>query len=260
MHSVLIPGLPVQTFGLCVAIGVFLAWTVAERLSGRKDIGNLICILALTGIAGARAAHVIEYWSEEGFASRPLAVFAVWNGGLVFYGGLAAAAVAFCVWCVARKQSVLAMADLIAVTVPLAHACGRVGCFFHGCCWGKVTDSPFGVTFPAGSPPYYAHPAGIRAARSLPLVPVQLIEAGALIVLFFVLLHVYRRKKAMTAALYMAGYAAIRFLTEYLRDDIRPEISGFSSAQLFSIGLAATGAAVFAVSLKKHEKHPDSNR
>ena len=107
MHSTLIPGLPVQTFGLCVAIGVYLAWIVAERLSLRKDIGSLICILALAGIAGARAAHVVEYWREEAFAANPLSVFAVWNGGLVFYGGLVAAGIAFCVWCRAKKLNLL---------------------------------------------------------------------------------------------------------------------------------------------------------
>lgn len=260
MHSTLIPGLPVQTFGLCVAIGVYLAWIVAERLSLRKDIGSLICILALAGIAGARAAHVVEYWREEAFAAKPLSVFAVWNGGLVFYGGLVAAGIAFCVWCRAKKLNLPEMADLVAVTIPLAHACGRVGCFFHGCCWGKVTTSAFGVTFPAGSPPYFAHHASRTAARSLPLVPVQLIESAALLCLFALLLWVYRRKKAWTAALYTTGYAVIRFFTEFLRDDTRPEFSGFSSAQLFSIVLAAAGAALFVISLKANEKRHDNNR
>ncbi len=260
MHSQLIPGLPIQTFGLCVATGMTLAWLVVERISGRKDLGNLIFALLIAGIVGSRVAHVAEYWHADGFDRDFASVFAIWNGGLVFYGGLAAAAVVFAVWCLAKKEDVLKLADLLCVGVPLGHAFGRLGCFFHGCCWGKVSDSCLALTFPAGSPVWYAHRASAQAACSLPVLPTQLFESAALLLLFFALLALYRRAKGFTAAAYMLSYALIRFFMEFLRDDERPSLWGLSSAQLVSIALAAAGAAFLAWSLKRHVKPSCDNR
>lgn len=251
MHSQLIPGLPIQTYGLCVAAGALLAAYAMDKISRRRDGGNLVMMLLFAGLAGARIAHVIEYWHEDGFDRDFLSVFALWRGGLVFYGGLAGAAIALAIHCAVKKESLLSAADRIAVVLPLAHAFGRIGCFFHGCCWGKVSQSRLAVTFPAGSPVWFAHRAGPDAARSLPVLPVQLFEAAALLVLFAVLLLAYRRFKAHTAAGWLAGYGILRFFLEYLRADVRPSLWGFSSAQLVSIVLVAAGIALFAATFRK---------
>ena len=261
MHSQLIPGLPFQTYGLCVAAGALAGAWIIERLSGRKEAGALVAWLVLAGIAGARIAHVVEYWHADGFDRDFASVFAIWKGGLVFYGGLAGSIVAFLAWCAAKRENPLAWADLLCVAIPLGHAFGRIGCFFHGCCWGKVSQSALAVTFPAGSPAWHARHASSIAARSLPVLPVQLFEAAALATLFALLLLLYRRFKAFTAAAYFASYGVIRFLLEFLRDDERPSAFGLSSAQLFSIALAAAGAAIFAISLcRRHAEHTCNNR
>lgn len=247
MHSQLIPGFPVQTFGLCVALGVFAAWHIMERLSGRKDLGNLVFLVALAGIAGGRLAHVVEYWKADGFDRDFLSVFAVWKGGLVFYGGLAAGIAAFAAWCIAKRERPMPLLDLFGVALPLGHAFGRIGCFFHGCCWGKVSSSFLAVTFPAGSPAYWAHPAYPGAPRSLPLLPTQLFESAGLFALFAALFFLYRRRQHFpAAAFYMCGYSILRFAMEFLRDDERPQAFGLSSAQLFSIALMATGLCILA--------------
>lgn len=249
MHQTLIPGLPIQSFGLAIAVGVLVAWKVLEKISGGRDFSNLLLILVATGIAGARLAHVIEYWHSDGFAQNPVSALFVWRGGLVFYGGFIAAAVAFAVWCAVTKSHPLAVADLVCVVLPLAHAFGRVGCFLNGCCWGKVSSSPLAVTFPAGSPVWFAHPG--PHSRSLAVIPAQLVEAAALLVLFAALLALYRRRKAFTAAAYLAGYGVARFFVEFLRDDERPSLWGLSSAQIVSLALIAAGAAFFAWSAKR---------
>lgn len=264
MHPQLIPGLPIQTYGLCVAAGMLLAWHVVERLSGRKDLGNLVFILVAAGIAGARIAHVIEYWHADGFDSNFASVFAVWQGGLVFYGGLAAALVAFAAWSAVKRPDVLALADVLAVGVPLGHAFGRIGCFFFGCCWGKPSSSPLAVSFPARSPVWASQVSqGLikpSAASSLPILPAQLFEAAALFALFAVLYLLYRRRRAWTAAVYALGYSAMRFSLEFLRDDERPSFAGLSSAQLFSAFLASLGIALAVWTLKRHGKRDFDNR
>lgn len=251
MHSELIPGLPIKTFGLCIAVGVWLSWILLERLLGKKEVASLVTWLVVAGIAGARAAHVVEYWHEDGFDRDPASVFAVWQGGLVFYGGLVAGAAAFAAWCAAKKEDALKIADALAVVVPLGHAFGRIGCFFHGCCWGRPSDSFLAVTFPAGSPAYFARHLHAGDPRSVPLLPTQLIESAALFALFAALWLLYRKRRAFTASAYLSGYGVIRFFIEFLRDDDRPSMWGLSSAQLVSLALIALGAAVFVWSMRR---------
>ncbi len=260
MHSQLIPGLPIQSFGLCIALGVMLSWRILQCLYKKEDMSNLLFLLVFAGLIGARITHVIEYWEEDGYARNPIAVFEIWKGGLVFYGGLVAGAAAFLSWCRLKGRSIAEMADVVAVVVPLAHAFGRLGCFFHGCCWGKVSDSCLAVTFPAHSPVWAAHRASDYAARSLPVLPVQLFEAALLFVLFGALAFLYRRLGRYTASAYLIGYSLIRFFTEYLRDDIRPEMFELSSAQNFSVAMFVFGIVLLAWTHFRNEKSACHNR
>ena len=264
MHPQLIPGFPIQTFGACIALGIFLGWSLIERLSGRKDLGTLIFVSVFAGIAGARLAHVIEYWQADGFDRNFLAVFQIWNGGLVFYGGFLSAAVTVLLWCRKTHTNVLSLLNVFSVAMPLAHAFGRIGCFFFGCCWGKVSDSALAVSFPAHSPAWTAQvQAGrlsVHALRSLPVLPTQLFESAALLVLFVTLYVLYRRTRAWTLPVYLFGYGVIRFLLEFLRDDDRPVWGGLSSAQNVSLALIAAGLIVFVICLKKNGQSASDHR
>lgn len=260
MHSQLISGFPIQTFGLCVATGIFLAWMVVERLYKRPELSNLVFVLIISGLIGARITHVVQYWHEDGFDRNFAAAFQIWNGGLVFYGGLIAGAIAFAVWCFLKRPNILHLANVLCVGIPLGHAFGRIGCFFHGCCWGKVSDSALAVTFPSRSPVWGAHRASDFASRSLPVLPTQLFEAAALLILFAVLFFVYKKFKNYTAGLYMIGYSVIRFFMEFLRDDPRPELYGLSSAQNVSICLFVLGIVVSVWSYLKNAESSFNNR
>ncbi len=260
MHSQLISGFPIQTFGLCVATGIFLAWMTVEKLYKRPELSNLVFALIITGLIGARLTHVIQYWHEDGFDRDFAAAFQIWNGGLVFYGGLIGGALAFAVWCAVKRPDVLHLADVLCVGIPLGHAFGRIGCFFHGCCWGKVSESALAVTFPANSPVWAAHRSGEFASRSLPVLPTQLFEAAALLLLFAALLLLYRKFKGFTAGAYMIGYSVIRFFMEFLRDDPRPEMCGLSSAQNVSILLFVLGLGFIGWSLFRNAKSSSDNR
>ena len=159
----------------------------------------------------------------------------------MFYGGLVLALVVFFAWCLQRRESILGMSDLLSAVVPLGHAFGRVGCFFYGCCYGRDSDAWCAVTFPAGSPSWYEH-----GQRLVSVLPTQLFEAAALLVLFAVLMAIWRipeRRRGLVTGVYMIGYAAIRFGMEYLRGDPRAAVGPFSISQTISIGLACVGAA-----------------
>ena len=86
--------LHVRTYGVLMATGFLACWWIIERLSGRKDLSNLLVSLMVCGIVGSRAAYVIEHWQSE-FARHPEAIIRVDQGGLMFYGGFILAAAAF---------------------------------------------------------------------------------------------------------------------------------------------------------------------
>ena len=261
MHPDLIAGLPIKTYGFCMALGFLAAWQVLSwlcRRTGRQSepLSNLLMLMLFSGIIGARLEYVREFWSRE-FASDPLSAFKVWQGGLVFYGGLILAIAVFLVWCRVRRERVAPVADLFVTVIPLAHAFGRVGCFFFGCCYGRESACACAVAFPRHSPAWNAQVGAGKilqtAQSSLPVLPTQLFEAAAVLCLFAVLLFVFlrnwRRRPGFTTGCYLAGYACIRFSIEFLRDDMRQLFGEVSIGQVVSIGLFALGITFILVSV-----------
>lgn len=242
--------LHLKTYGACMAVGFLLCWTLIERLSGRKDLANLILALMVSGVVGSRAAYVIEHWRSE-FAANPLSVIRIDQGGLMFYGGLILAILVFFAWCAWKKEHPLKLADLFCTVIPLGHACGRIGCFFYGCCYGKISNSPLAVAFPSHSPAWYeqfhAGQIAASAATSLPVLPTQLFESAALFALFAILLILRKRVVAhpgVLSGIYLIAYALLRFGMEYLRGDPRAAVGPFSISQTISIGMIVLGGVL----------------
>ena len=246
--------LSLHTYGACMAVGFFICWKLAEKLSGRRDLSDLLMYLMIGGVAGSRIAYVIEHWQTQ-FARAPLDIFKVWQGGLMFYGGFILALTVFFVWCRVKKESPLAMSDLICVVLPLGHACGRIGCFFYGCCYGRLSESALAVSFPRGSPAWGEQlEHGLidsTALRSLPVLPTQLFEAAALLVLFALVLAIYLRTRRYAAGVYLVGYAFIRFGLEYLRGDPRAAVGPFSISQTISIGVFLAGVVFLTLAFRR---------
>lgn len=241
--------LHLKTYGACMATGFLLAWWLLEKLSARRDLSNLMVSLMVGGVVGSRIAYVIEHWSAE-FAANPVNVIRIDQGGLMFYGGFILSFTVFFFWCFVKKERPLALADLFCVVLPLAHAFGRIGCFFYGCCYGRDSDAWCAVVFPPGSPSWYEH-----GRRMVSVLPTQLFEAAALLLLFAALLAFWRRRSFMRrfgagalTGFYMVGYGVIRFGMEYLRGDPRAAVGPFSISQTISMGLMIAGAAFIAVS------------
>jgi len=109
------------------------------------------------GIIGARAFYVIEYWPSyhhHGLRETLLAVVNVAQGGLVVYGSFIGGLLGLIVFAVRHRLPLLAFSDLIAPSVFLGLAIGRLGCMLNGCCFGGTCDLPWAVTFPWNSPPH----------------------------------------------------------------------------------------------------------
>ena len=242
--------LHLKTYGACMATGFLVCWTLIERLSGRKDLSNLLLSLMVAGVLGSRIAYVVEHWQSE-FAAAPERIIRVDQGGLMFYGGFILSVAVFLAWCYFRREKVLALSDLLTAVIPLGHAFGRIGCFFYGCCYGRDSDAWCAVTFPAGSPSWFEH-----GRKMVSVLPTQLFEAAALMALFAALMFLWRRRAGRDGLIfgaYMLGYAFIRFGIEYLRGDPRAAVGPFSISQTISIGLAIAGTGFLSYALR-HRK------
>ena len=255
--------LHLKTYGAFMALGFLAAWQVLvwlNRRAGRnpEPCTNLLMLMMVSGVAGSRIAYVIEHWSQE-FAGHPELLLRVDQGGLMFYGGLILALVVFFAWCQFKKLGKLATADQFAVVVPLGHAFGRVGCFFYGCCYGRLSDGACAVAFPRGSPAWYEQvKAGLLASEataSLPVLPTQLFEAASVLALFGVLLALYRRfassRPGFVTGCYLAGYAVVRFGIEVLRGDPRANVGILSISQTISCLLFLAGCAFILVAFRR---------
>lgn len=155
-------GLPIRGYGVMLlaglGAGVGLAAHRARQVGLNPDmIVSLAFSMCISGIIGARVFYVIEYWPEY---QRPtlwqtlLAMVNFTKGGLVVFGSAIGAGLAL--WAFVRKYRLpgLALADLIAPSLMLGLAFGRVGCFFNGCCFGGLCDRAWAVEFPWKSPPH----------------------------------------------------------------------------------------------------------
>lgn len=240
-----------RTYGALVALGMFLALQYMLRRAKQQNLPeenildmSLYAIVA--GLIGGRLAYVLLSFNY--FAKHPSEIFMVWEGGMVFYGGLLLGSLAVIYYI--KKHPVInlwKLADIVAPALALGHVFGRLGCFFAGCCYGHETSLPWGVTF--------------RNTESLAplhvcLHPTQLYEAlGNLVI--FIFLDWYNRYKhgaGKTFWVYLFFYGMLRFHMEFLRGDDRGGmILGMSPGQLMSLALIVTSVAVLAYKKGKHE-------
>lgn len=240
--------LGVHSYGLLIAFGfaagIALAWRQAQRIGfdGGKVL-DLSFWFLVSGLLGSRALYVALNAGDFARAcSRPAAgqtrtvagavwdctrALHVWEGGLVFYGGVLGAALTAALFARANKWSFKSIGDLFAPSLALGHVFGRLGCFAAGCCFGKeVAGGRWGVSFPPDSVAFdELRSVGALAPNATAMAPLhatQLYEAAGELCIFGILLWLRRRRPpAGTVVLTYAGlYAALRFVVEMFRGDL----------------------------------------
>jgi phosphatidylglycerol---prolipoprotein diacylglyceryl transferase len=238
MHPILfeIGSWPVYAYGVLLALAYLAALQLAvvrarrAGLDGARvmDLGIYLIIAALVGAKLLLVVVDFQY-----FRSNPGELLSLVRAGGVFYGGLLTALVV-ALWLVRRyKLPMWTTADLFAPGIALGHVIGRFGCLLAGCCYGRPTSLPWGITF---TDPAAAQNVG--TPLGVPLHPTQLYDAGAeLVILVFLLVteKKWRPFPGRTFWLYMLLYAISRFVVEFYRGDQRGIIAGVSTSQFVSI-------------------------
>jgi len=233
-------------------------WETRKRELSLKYLTVLLVAL-LCSVLGARVIPIGQYIRHNGFTWN-----ALFHGGIVFYGGLLFGFLALVAGLRLCSLKPFPFLDIVAVFVPLTHSFGRIGCFLGGYCFGKTTEHAWGVCYPVGTGAFRQHmAAGFldgNALASLPVVPVQLMEAILNIVLFFFLLLTYQKKTFRPGTLvvfYLTAYSLERFVLELWRDDhIRGLYAGLSTSQYISLGVAIGIIIFMSTSKWRTEKTP----
>ena len=245
MYPVLftIGSIKIYSYGVMLAIAFLLSFKLASRRCELFDINkdslnNLAIILLISGIAGSRLLYVFSNWHY--FFEYPLDVFMISKGGLVFYGGLIFSSAAGIIYAKLAKLSALDAADLIAPFLALGHSIGRIGCFLNGCCFGKPTDSVFGICFPHSIEKVY---------------PTQVFSFVGLFFIFILLFYIQKKRvfKGEIISIYLILYGTFRFFIEFLRGDLRPILYILSFTQIISIAAVCIGVLLFCIFKQNHE-------
>ena len=247
---------PVHWYGILVALGFLVGLWTAGRRAQRVGISSEVIIdlgpwLIIGAVIGARILYVTSYWNEE-FAGRPFyEVFMVQHGGLVFYGGLIGASLGYLLYARLKKLPVWKAADILAPSIALGEAFGRIGCLLNGCCYGRPTNLPWAIHFPPGSQ-YY--PQGVH--------PTEIYASLLNLTLCIVLAQLFRRRKfdGQIFAFYLIGYALQRSFVECFRGDYPHYYFGWvTPAQLVSIPILLGGIFLLWKLPRKLQQIQESN-
>jgi phosphatidylglycerol:prolipoprotein diacylglycerol transferase len=205
--------LAVRWYGLMYLLGFAAGWwlglrRIAKGLAPvtRQQFDDLLFLAVLGVILGGRLGYVLFYKPGH-YLSHPLEIFAVWQGGMSFHGGLLGVmlAMSFAAW--RHRIDYLRLMDFVAPLAPLGIAAGRLGNFINGELWGRVTSAPWGMLF--------------RGAGDLPRHPSQLYQFALEGVALFVLLWWFSSKprpRGQVSALFLIGYGTLRFIAEFARE------------------------------------------
>jgi phosphatidylglycerol:prolipoprotein diacylglycerol transferase len=249
----------IHSYGVMAMIGFLAALFVARWRARRAglvpDEITDICVWALlAGIVGSRIAYVLQNPDVFFDTRRPgwsvFDVVKIWEGGLVFYGGLIGALVVTLLLLRAKKLKALPVLDVLTPSLALGHAFGRIGCYLHGCCYGVPVHEGawYGCVFPRDALPYLSGVgAPLYIPPGTPLWPTQLVSAFDLFCIFIILSLFFRhqRRAGEVTALYLLLYSTERFIVEFFRGDTH--LPGqMSEAQWISIGIFIAGAALMA--------------
>lgn len=234
-------GLNLYAYGFFVGLGFLLGFAFVlwrGRRAGIPDarLIDLFFLIVLSAIAGSRALFVLVH--PEIFRQDPLSIFKMWEGGLVFYGGLLLSTIVSLGYLKWARLPVWKIADLAAPAIALGLMFGRIGCLMAGCCYGKETSLRWAIVF--------TDPDAL-APLHIPLHPTQVYEAlgGMALFLFLTWLGGKKRFDGQVFFLFLLSYAILRFFIEIFRGDPRGALFGGLLSTSQGIGILLAMASLF---------------
>ncbi len=246
--------LAIRWYGLMYVLAFVLFMVLGRiHLKRRPDMGfkasdldDLLFYGILGVILGGRIGYIVFYKASQ-YLANPIEIFYIWQGGMSFHGGFLGVLVAMLLFARRTKRTFFQVTDFIAPLVPTGYAAGRLGNFINGELPGRVTDAsvwPWAMWFPqVDATPLARHPS-------------QLYQHALEGLLLFIILWIYSKKPrpvGAVSALFLIGYGAGRFITEFARepDSFLGFLAlGFSMGQWLSLPMIIGGIVLLWLSLK----------
>src|SRR6185295_3238810 len=243
---------PINTYGVFLALAFLTAILLSVKLAARdalpkEKIYDLCLWMLLASLIGSK---VLMLFTEPEYRDNPWQLLSLdfLRSGGVFYGGLLGAIITGYFLMKRYKLPWWNTADACAPGIALGNFFGRQGCFAAGCCWGKPTSLPWGVQFTQAGHDVTDVPINVH------LHPTQLYESFTMLLVFFFLLWLHKKKKfnGQVILAYAVIYATVRFLIEFVRDDPRGDLlglttlTGLSTSQLIGL-VVGIGALIVLV-------------
>ncbi len=238
-----------RTFGLLLATAFLVGTWISLGEARRRGIDetklvNLVLVILVASIVGARGFYVATHPAET--AGDPLAFFRLWEGGLTLIGGFVAGTLAGFAYMKLAGLPMGVTADTVTPGVALGVGIARLGCFLNGCCFGRPCDLPWGVHFPAGSPPDLLYPGQA-------IHPSQLYNAFVFFAVFALTLWLRPRLKGDGQLwwLFVILFALVRFPIDATRHYeasayvLRWTGGGMTDSELIGVGLIVVAAFLF---------------
>lgn len=212
----------IHWYGLGYVVGILFAWWYGKKLLNNHrlwannhppmqadTLDDFVIWAALGVVLGGRIGYVLFY-NLPFYLANPLAIAAVWDGGMSFHGGIIGTTLAMIWFARSRNIPVWSMFDTVAAGVPVGLGVVRIANFINQELWGRVSDVPWAVYFPNGGP-LPRHPSQIYEA---------LLEGLLLFFVLFILTWVGRKlkKPGYIAGSFVAGYGLSRILVEFYRE------------------------------------------
>ncbi|WP_457679892.1 prolipoprotein diacylglyceryl transferase [Thermovibrio sp.] len=247
MHPILFKVGPVTvyTYGVMVALGIFFGSLILIKLGEREGIRreDIIDTAFWSIVAGLLGARLFFFLYNPQYAKPFYRVFFIWEGGLVWYGGVIFGALTALYFIKKRRIPFWKFADVVAIALSVGLGFGRIGCTMAGCCYGVVCHAPFAIVFKS---PYSAAPTGI------PLWPTEPVSSAANFLIALILYLIYRRRKfsGEVFAFYLILYGTFRFFIEFVRATPKDILGVLSNNQVISIIMVIVGIGILVVRRK----------
>ena len=239
----------IHGYGLMIAIGIVVAYLVAEYRTKKMNLENqhlfpLVIVAVVFGLFGAKLLHWITIIDE--IIANPKILLNIADG-FVVYGGIIVGIFACFVYSRIKKINLLPYMDIVLPSVAVAQGFGRIGCFLAGCCYGLETDSACHVVFTDSA----------FAPNGVQLLPTQLFSSALDFMHFVALVFIASRKvkPGIVSACYLIFYSIGRFVLEFFRGDLaRGSVGALSTSQFISIFIAIAGVVMFVLCYKRKIK------
>lgn len=243
--------LSIRWYGILFSSGFvvgyyIMRWIYLRENKNIDDLDKLLWYLIAGTLIGARIIHIVFYEPNYYF-SNPLKILTFWEGGLASHGGTIGILISIYLYQRSKNYSYLWLLDRLSIPIALTAFCIRLGNFFNSEIIGTPSTVPWAVIF--------------TKIDLIPRHPAQLYEALVYLIIFIVLLTLYKKyklnyKKGALFGVLLFSVFMSRFLIEFVKvkqENYDVELL-LNTGQLLSIPFMIIGLVLLNFSMRNRTK------